>query len=281
MQVERKLQMWTRTVLARYAAHPVYVEQVFEEDDHRGVATDVTSTTLQDVSKFWLPDEWREGTLRYGGEVFAIVGNTETTLTVQGDLLPVYSLEEPYQLIPADVPRLVTYLQTRAIQCEVSYLRLPTVVPAVTIRLESDTQADAYIGESVDYTFNPDLAEETSHFETGMEASYLLTISTDNPQETIWLYYLLVNAYLQSAQQFATWGLANVRMMGSDIHPDMQFLPEQVYSRYVQLRGTRLMRAVLLAPIDRVTSTATVPTPHYAELDSKSDPPGLLPFGGG
>jgi hypothetical protein len=279
MIVERRLQTWCRTVLARYAAEPQYVEQVFHTDDQGGLPSALTTTTLEDNTQFWLPDEWQGGELRLGGVRFAILSNTPTSLTLDADPSAVADLDTEYQIVSADVGRLTTYLQSRHVMVDVSYLRLPTVVPAITIRLESDNQAAAYIGESVDYTFNPALAEESSWFETDMEASYLLTIATDNPQETIWLYHLLVNAYLQSMQQFTLWGLHNLRLSGSDLHPDMQFIPEQVYSRYVSLRCTRVMRAVLLDTVDRVTRTDTVPTPHYAELDSKGDPPGTLPYG--
>jgi hypothetical protein len=273
MMPERKLQIWARTVLQHYAAEPRYVEQVFEEEDHFGSGPQVTGSVLSDDTQMWLPEEWVGGSLHYAGLVFPIASNTRDTLTVTGDLEASFDPNADYQIIPPDVVRLSQYLTQRAFDVEISYSRLPTKVPAITIRLESDVQQQAFIGESLRETFDDSLGEVSSFFETDMTATYLLTITTQNPQETVWLYQLLVNAYLQSQQQFATWGLIGVSLRGSDLHPDVQFLPEQVYSRYLQFTCTRSMEALQLSLVERVTATQTVPTPHYAELDSKGDPP--------
>lgn len=279
MIVERKLQRWVQHVLATYAAEPRYVEQVFQEEDQVGTPQSVSATGLLDANKLWLPGEWVGGTLRYGGLELPIVSNTVTTLTVTGgDLASVGTPEGRYQIVPEDLARLLTYLSRKPFSVDVSYMRLPVRIPSISLRLQSDVQAAAGIGESVTYGVNPAQFEEVRWFQTEMTATYLMTIATENPQETVWLYNLLMNAFLQAQQRFALWGLADTTVHGMDLHPDVQFLPEQVYSRYIELRGTRLMQAVYFDTIEQVTDVDTVPTPHYAELDSKGDPPAPGPW---
>lgn len=273
MQVERKIQAWIKYVLATYAAHPVMLEQITQSEDDTGVPSLVEPTGIQDLNRLWIPGEWTGGVVRYGGQAFPITGNTPTFLAVTGDPTGVMDTALAYKIIPGDVLRLQTYLTTRAQTVEVSYARLPTVVPVIHLRLESDAQAEAYIGESVERTFDPVLGEETTHFDTEMQATYLLSILSENPQETLWLYTLLLNATLQGAQRFALWGLSNLSVRGSDIHPDLEYIPDQVYGRFLTLTCRRLMHAVSLWPVEQVTEVVTVPTPRYQDLDSGGDPP--------
>ena len=112
------------------------------------------------------------------------------------------------------------------------------------LRLESDAQADPYISDSLTYEVDQLAAEEGTRLVTDMRATYLLTVATENPMETIWLYQVVLNGYLQSQQRFALWGLHGTSIRGMDVHPDLAYLPEQVYGRYIQFACTRTMVAV-------------------------------------
>jgi hypothetical protein len=273
MMPERILQLWIRNALALYAANPIMVEQVFQEEDQVGTPSLVTTDTLEDGEKTWVPNTWQGATLRYQGAAYPIASNTRRSLTVTGALTPTELPEDPYQIVPADVLRLQTYLQMRAVTVDVSYNRIPTTAPLIHLRLESDRQASPSIGESVLYTVDPATREERTWLQTEMAATYLVTIATQNPQETVWLYQLLVNAYLGAQPYFARAGLHDITLNGSDVHPDLAYLPEQVYARYLEISFTRLMQAVLLDTIDQITDVETIPDPRYQDLDSKMDPP--------
>jgi hypothetical protein len=272
---ERILEQWLTNVFSLYAANPLMVEHVFQEEDHFGETdpANLTATVLTDTQKYWIPGVFPGSTLRYYDTLFPITANSAQTLTVTGNLLTAGAAPAPYQIIPADVTTLTSYLTSRPIPVQISYSRLPAQAPMIHLRLESDRQADAYIGENVKYVINPATAEVLTQLETAMEATYLATIFTQNPQETVWLYNLLINAYLGSKHYFASVGLANMSLTGSDVHPDVAYLPEHVYARYVHISFTRVMSAVRIDPIQQVTEIVTVPDPHYQELDSKMDPP--------
>jgi hypothetical protein len=262
--------------LTLYATHPIFLEQVFDAEDQHGVASAITATTLEDVNKLWIRDSWIGGRLRVQGQDVPIVSNSRIQLTVEGALLPTDD-PLPYTIIPGDVARLQQYLTTRAQLVELSYARVPTQAPVIHLRLESDRQATPEIGESIRYTVDPLTGQETTWLETEMEATYLLSVVTQNPQETVWLYQLLTNAYLGSQPYFARAGFHNITMTGSDVHPDLAYLPEQVYARYIQISFTRFMQAVLLDDLAQITDIGTTPDPRYQTLDSHMDPPGALP----
>ena len=86
-----------------------------------------------------------------------------------------------------------------------------------------------YISDSLTYEVDPLSGEEGTRLVTDMRATYLLTVVTENPMETIWLYQVVLNGYLQSQQRFALWGLHGTSIRGMDVHPDLAYLPEQVY----------------------------------------------------
>ena len=275
MMPERVLQLWIRHSLAFYAAHTLVLEQVFDAEDQHGAPSDLTATELTDVFKTWIPNEWAGGILRYAAQDFPIVSNTARVLTVEGDLIAAATAPSAYQIIGSDVPRLRQYLTERAQQVEISYARVPTQAPVIHLRLESDRQAPASIGESAHYTVDALTGQEQTWLETEMQATYLISIVSQNPQETIWLYQLLTNAYLGSQPYFARAGLHDITMSGTDVHPDLAYLPEQVYARYIQMSFTRLMHAVVLDDVEQILDTTTTPEPRYATLDSKGDPPGV------
>lgn len=259
-----------------YAAHPLMIEQIFDAEDQHGFPTDVTTTTLEDTTKLWIPDAWIGGRLRFQGLEFPIVGNTRRQLTVTGNLLAA-GPPSTYSIVAGDVVRLQQYLQTRATLVEISYARVPTQAPVIHLRLESDRQAQPSVGDSIRYEVDPLIPQELTWLETEMQATYLISIVTQNPQETIWLYQLLTNAYLGSQPYFARAGFHDITMHGTDVHPDLAYLPEQVYARYLQMSFTRVMQAVLLDPIGLVDDIGTTPDPRYQTLDSGNDPPGPLP----
>jgi hypothetical protein len=269
--IERRLQQWVRHLLAIYAAEPRYLAQIFQTEDATGQPSTVAPTVLVDHSRQWLPGEWVGGTLTYGGVTFPIEANTTQRIVVAGDLTSVEG--EDYQLTLPDIARVQQYLQARAVTVEVTYTRLPSRLPCIMLRLESDVQADPYIGESVAYLVDLLTGEEATQLTTDMRATYLLTVVTENPMETIWLYQIVLNGYLQSQQRFALWGLHGTSIRGMDVHPDLAYLPEQVYGRYIQFACTRTMTSVEYRHAERIEEVGTVPVPDYQELDSKGDPP--------
>ena len=276
MHPERILQLWCREVLTLYAAHPVMLERVFDAEDQHGVSSGITATSLEDVHKLWITNAWAGGLLRVQGQDVPIVSNSRTACTVAGGLLASED-PHPYAIIPSDVARLQQYLTTRTPLVEISYARVPTQAPVIHLRLESDRQGAASLAESVRYLVDPLTGQETTWLDTEMHATYLISIVTVNPQETIWLYQLLTNAYLGSQPYFARAGLHDITMTGSDVHPDLAYLPEQVYARYLQMSFSRLMQAVLLDDLAHITDIGTTPDPRYQTLDSHMDPPGPLP----
>jgi hypothetical protein len=266
MFVERKLQAWIRAGLATFAADPFFIEEALEEDAAEGFPTDADTGSLTDDTQQWIPNEWVGGRVHYDGDVFEILGNTETSLQLVTNPPIMFDPTQPYKIIVSDVPDLQAFLANplKPIDVLVSYSRLPERFPAITLRLQSDQQAHAFIGESVVSTF--DAPTETDYLTTEMTASYLLTIWTQNPQETLWLYLLLLNLYVSSQQQFPVWGLHDVTMVGSDVHPDLEFVPEQVYTRYLQITVTRFEEGARQRTAQLITDIATVPQPQEATI---------------
>jgi hypothetical protein len=216
---------------------------------------------LEDTEEAWIPNEWAGSVLRYGASDFPITSNTETALAVVGDPSLLFTAGGLYRIIPADVVAMQAYLTNplKPIEVLMSYSRLPVAFPALTLRLQSDHQARAFIGESVISTFRA--PTESEYLTTEMTASYLVTIWTENPTETLWLYLLLLNYYVSSQQQFPRWGLHDVTMVASDLHPDLEYVPEQVYTRYLQLTVTRYEEGLVQHAADLITDLVTVPQP--------------------
>lgn len=276
MSPERILQMWLQSILTLYASRPLMVEQIFQQEDQSGMSgANTTASYLEDLQQRWIPNSWVGGKLRYHGVDFPIISNTAHRITVTGNLLTLGPPPAPYVIVPYDVVNLEAYLALRTVPIEVSYSRLPTHTPILHLRLESDRQVQAYVGESAEYRVDPILAEEQTWVQTEMEATYLLTIVTQNPQETVWLYHLIINAYQGSQLYFTQSGLHGITMTGADVHPDITYLPESVYSRYVHISFTRIMQAVIFDPVEQITAIETIPDPRYQTLDSKGDPPML------
>lgn len=243
MIVEEKLARWLQAGLALYTAHPLMVEWIFYDASQVGTPSYWLPGRFGDTEQAWLPDEYAGGVLRWGGTTFPILGNTATELTLSGDPTQVDPDADPcYAIVPPAVASLTHLLQKTTIAVSTAFAQVPTVLPAITIRLERDAQADTYLGESVQRKVED--GTEWALYTQAMTGSYLLSLWSINRETTLWLYAWLANYALMSIPMFSAWGLYDVSFAGSDLDPALQYLPERTYTRHFVVTATRMERAI-------------------------------------
>jgi hypothetical protein len=260
--VESRLAAWLTAGLALYKAQPLMVESVFFDASQTGSPHFAGPGTVVDPEKLWLPDEYAGGVFRWAGAAFPIVANTATQLTVEGDpsvLTPV----EPwcYQIVPPAVAGLTELLSTEKFAVSTTFAQVPTSMPALTIRLEKDMQADTYIGESLQ-SYAVDGVEFDIRSQ-GITGAYLISIWTVNREATLWLYAWLMHYMLNSLPQFTTWGLYDISLSGSDLDPALQYLAERTYTRHLLFTATRIERAVSTRDVAWVSDLCVKVLAHY------------------
>jgi hypothetical protein len=263
--LESKLAAWLTAGLARYKANPFMLEAAFFDLSQVGVPTFTGPGSFVDSEKVWLPDEYAGGMVRWGTGTFPILSNTHDTLTVTGDPTAVEP-QEPYcyQIVPPAVAGLTELLQSEKFSVLTSFAQVPTQLPAVSIRLERDSQAATYLGETLEsYAVDGVEFDVRSHALTG---SYVLSIWTSNREACLWLYALLMTMALESMGTFATWGLYDVSLAGSDLDPQLQYLAERTYTRHLMFTATRVERAVSLREVEWVSGLCIKVFATYAGL---------------
>jgi hypothetical protein len=230
------------------------------------VPTFLGAGVLEDDEKYWLPDEYAGGTVRWAGATFPITSNTTTQLTVIGDpslLTP--TIDMPwYQVIPPAVAGLTEFLQVNDVEVLTAFAQVPTKMPAITIRLERDSQGDTYLGESLKH-YATDGVEFDVRQQT-MTGAYLLSLWTVNREATLWAYAWLQNWALNSMGLFSSWGLYDVTFAGSDLDPALQYLAERTYTRHMLFTATRMERAVMTRNVEWVSRLCIKVCAEYARL---------------
>jgi hypothetical protein len=265
--VELKLEQFIKAGLALYRANPFLTSTVFYDAGHAGHPTVVLPSALIDEEKLWLPEEYVGGTLRYGSDLFPILSNTEHQLTVDGD--PSQSQDPDnigYLIIPPAASKLQELLEKQSCTVTTAYPQIPIQSPIFSIRLEKDTQGPTYVGESIE-RWAVDGVEFAANRMT-MAGNYLVSIWSDNRLACLWLYAWLLHYVLLSQQQFATWGLSDVSVGGSDLDPATPMLPEHVYVRHLLFTATREERAVNTRDVEWVSALCLKIFAQYARIDT-------------
>lgn len=266
MIIEEKLAAFIKAQQALYVAHPLMVETVFYDQSQTGFPTATAPELFVDTLKDWLLDEYAGGVLRWAGRSFPIVSNTAQHLAVTGDPSAVANVAGlPYQIVPPSAAGLTHFLQHKPFEVLTAFAQVPTAMPCITIRLEKDEQAETYVGESLEQ-----YAVDGVEFDVrsqAMQGHYLLSIWTVNRESTLWTYAWLQNAMLRSMAQFATWGLYDIGLSGSDLDPQLQYLAEKAYARHLLFTATRVERAVTLRPAEWVSELCLQVCAQYARFD--------------
>jgi hypothetical protein len=266
--VELRLEQFIKASLALYKQQPLLTESVFFDAAQVGVPAILAPGVMVDLTKRWLPGEYAGGTWRYGDSTLPILGNDATLLTLDGDPS---SLTDPegdgYQIIPPDARQLQELLETRAITVTTSFAQVPAEMTCFVIRLERDSQGPAFVGESLESRILE--GREVATNRATMTGQYLISIYSTNRLETLWLYAWLHNACLRSMQQFASWGLFDVSLSGSDLDPVLGFLPERPYARHLLFEATRDERAVSTQDVAYISEFCTEVLARYARLDAR------------
>lgn len=265
--VELKLEQWIKAGLNDYRQSPLLIEQVFYDDSLVGFPTGLAPQILEDETKRWIPNEFAGGTVRYGETIFPVLGNSRQQLDITGDPSQVSDVNGVgFQIIPPAVAKLTELLQTQTITVLTSFPQIPTQLPAVTIRLNQDSQADTYLGESLDSYIL--YGAEVDANRAQLTGQYLISLWSDNRLATLWMYAWLANYTLRSIQDFASWGLYDVAIGGSDLDPALQFLPERTYVRHLSLTATRAERAISTQDVEYVTGLYLEVIAHYARIEA-------------
>lgn len=265
MLIDDRLCKWITAGLALYKAHPVLCEAVFYDMSQSGFPTTLAPGLFIDTEKRWIPEEFVGGQVRYGSSLFAILHNTDQSLDVVGD--PSLQTDPEgigYEILPPAVAGLQQFLATETFSVLTSFAQIPTQLPAFSVRLERDAQADTWVGESVEHYVVDGAEVDVNNHE--MRGAYLVSIWTTNREATLWLYAWLAHEALRSMQAFTTWGLHDVQLSGSDLDPALQFLPERVYARHLLFTASRVDRAINTREVEYVTGLRLKVFAHYAHL---------------
>lgn len=262
--------------LRRYAADPRLLGTVFHDDSQVGEPSDLGAGFLEDTAQLWLPGEYDGGVLTYNLIDYPILTTEPQRLLVEGDLTLATDPDgEGYRITPPDVARVAAYLtkhvQANSFLVESSFALMPTRFPAFTIRLERDSQSDAYVGDLSHEAFRAN-GDEERYTRRDIEGQYLISIWTANREECLWLYAWLLHWFLMSQDLLARWGLYNTSMTGSDIDPLMQFLPTQTFARHFLFVATRQERVLSLTTPELVTTLGIDLTMFYQRFKRLPDP---------
>jgi hypothetical protein len=238
---------------------------VFYDAGQVGRPTALIPAAILDEAKLWIPDEYAGGLVHYGGVTFPILSNTASQLTVDGNPTQVEDPDEiGYTIIPPVAAKLQELLEKATFTVTTAFPQLPTQTPTFSIRLERDAQAGTYVGESLE-RWVIDGVEFDANRAT-MQGNYLISIWSDNRLTCLWLYAWLMHYALMSMQAFATWGLSDVSLGGSDLDPATPYLPEHVYVRHLMLTATRDERAITTRDVEYVTGLRLKIFAHYAQI---------------
>ena len=268
MIAELVIEHWLRYGLGVYKANPLLTELVFMDSSHHGFPGDMGEGFLQDDTKRWLPNEFTGAQLRYGSLLYAITGNTGNRLLLQGDPSLAHDLDSlGYSIIPVPALDLIAYFAQHDLPIVgAKYGQVPTIVPCFTISLDNDNEAQFFIGGVDDeYVVTATGAEHVFN-RADVTGTYHIGIWTNNRLACLWLYSWLVNWYTASWDQFGSWGLHDVAMSGTDLHPATPFLPEQVFVRQFTLTAARWERAVTIYAPEYVSDLSVAVHMAYAQL---------------
>ena len=106
---------------------------------------------------------------------------------------------------------------------------------------------------------------EHTFLHTHLTGNYLISIWADR-LACLWLYAWLTNWWLNSQPFFSHWGFSNVSMQGTDLDPQLQFLPEKEYIRHFTLTATRFERALSLKQLEAIDRWLVEVLPSYATI---------------
>jgi len=269
--IESRLADWISAGVALYNANPLMIEQIFYDGSQTGGPSALAPALLTDSTQHWLPGEFAPkeygtGFVRLGTHHFPIIDNTETTLTLDGDPTTVPPAEqELYQVVPPGVQGLATLLATKPVVVLTEFAQVPVKLPAITVRLERDAQGDMWIGESLEH-LQIDSAQVDMRSQV-MTGNYLLSMWTANRESALWMYAWAQNWLLNSLAIFARWGLYDVSMGGSDLDPQLQYLPERTYARHLLLTASRVERAVQVQNLEWVDRLCLRICAEYAQFN--------------
>jgi hypothetical protein len=266
MLLDGKIIRWLRYGLDLYTANNLLTELVFTDGSDTGHPEGLDDGLLIDTTQRWLPGEKAGGFVRYGGDVFPITGNDWTTLQLVGDPSLV---EDPqdlgYRLVSVDAMELDRFFHTYPVKVlETTSTVEPVELPSITVRLQSDTQQQAYIGEIDEQYVLQTTGAQYAFNRTDLTGTYLLSVWTVNRLATLRLYSWLQNWCTASAQLFGYWGIDRGEQGGSDLDPALLLLPEKASVRHLVLSLTRPERALNLVQLERVTSLDLIIDARYA-----------------
>jgi hypothetical protein len=255
---------WLKAGITDYLADPLLLEQVFRDDAQLGIPTDLADGLVTDEAKRWVPGHFTGGLYRWGETDFPILSNTQTQLTVTGDPSLLTDPElRGYQIIPPVVAELAKTL-AKPMELATAYTRIPTKMPAITLRLERDMQGDTYWNEDLRIDIIAGVEQLRNRMD--MVGTYVFSLWSTNPLECVYLYAWLLNMVVRAQQQFASWGLSQVSVAGSDVDALREFLPEQTYVRHLALTAQRPERATNLVTLEAITGLQIYPTLEYQQI---------------
>jgi hypothetical protein len=255
---------WLKAGIADYLAYPVLLEQVFRDDAQLGTAPILEDGLVTDDTKVWVPGHFTGGLYRWGETDFPILGNTQTQLTVAGDPSLLTDPEgRGYQIIPPVVAELAKTL-AKPLELATAYTRMPTQLPAITLRLERDMQGDTYWNEDQRWDILAGVEQVRNRMD--MVGTYLFSLWSTNPLECVYLYAWLLNMIVRAQGQFTSWGLSHVSVAGSDVDALREFLPEQTYVRHLAFTAQRPERATNLILPEAITGLQIYPILEYQQI---------------
>jgi hypothetical protein len=100
--------------------------------------------------------------------------------------------------------------------------------PRISIILPNEESSLGTVGVTSEYEIVQISEEESIGYDinkAGNRSTYILLLTSDNPNEVILLYHLLKNSFLSAIDQFSFRGLQNVVISGRDLTMEMETPP--------------------------------------------------------
>jgi len=130
-----------------------------------------------------------------------------------------------------------SYFSTNGFNVVNGYPRSDSKFPLVAITLLSDRESDYVLNN--DAGVLDDIPEEYTDMDlktTIWEYMYQLFVYTEHPDITAYYYEIIKFILLENIDTFNDLGCFNLSLSGSEMAPDLRYLPEHLFSRQLTFR---------------------------------------------
>ncbi len=149
------------------------------------------------------------------------------------------------QLPSDDVSEIKSVLDKKKIEIVHGYARVETKVPAIAIVLGGESESNHFLDDIVGQGTLGENQDKKLSYGAMWTHRFDISIYTDNPDESIYLYQIVKSCILAYRFAFIKAGLHTVDISGTDVHPAERYLPSHLFVRQLTISCKREFNRVL------------------------------------